>query len=70
MDMEVLSTLAVVLRADFDETITETTVSVGLSSRDLSREPTQCEHCIKTPLCASICKGQAPLHVASEIIGS
>lgn len=50
MDMEVLSKLAVVLCADFDETITETTVSVSLFCRDFSREPTQCDRCIKTPL--------------------
>lgn len=53
MDMEVLAKLAVVLCADFDETITETTVSVSLFCRDLSREPTRCDHCIKTPLSPS-----------------
>lgn len=36
MDMEVLSKLAAVLCADFDETITETTVTVSLFCRDLS----------------------------------
>ena len=48
-----LSKLDAVLCADFDETITETTVSVSLICRDLSREPTQCDHCIKTPLSPS-----------------
>lgn len=44
-----LSELAAVLCADFDGTISETTVSMSLFYRDSSREPTQCDHCIKTP---------------------
>lgn len=63
--MEVLSELAAVLCADFDGTISETTVSVSLFCRDSSREPTQCDHSIKTPLSLHlnlllfICRSQA-----------
>lgn len=75
MDMEVLSELAAVLCADFDGTISETTVSVSLFCRDSSREPTQCDHCIKTPRSppdsASLdLQRSGTLHVAAAMRGS
>lgn len=70
-----LSELAAVLCADFDGAISETTVSVSLFCRDSSREPTQCDHCIKTPLSLHLnlllltYRGQAPLHLAAAVRG-
>lgn len=48
MEIEVLSRLAEVPCADFDETITETTVSsIRPFGGDLSRGLAPCDHCIK-----------------------
>lgn len=74
MEIEVLPKLTEVLCADFDETITETTVSFSLFCWDLSRELPWCDHCFKTSLSILgllllICKGQVSLHVAVEMIG-
>lgn len=69
--------LAAVLCADFDDTITGTTASAGLSGRELSREPTQRDRRIKTPPSASLnlrrsgaascgCRGDRKLRSAAE----